>query len=1011
MVLPYPSGNEQRFGRVRVLVRCRPITAKEEQEACDRIEVGEDYKSILVHNNDADAVAGRRFAFDRVFTAAADQADMFEEVIPLVEHVLDGLHATILAYGQTGSGKTYTMDGLNYRRVESSRVGIEGDVANTPVAQHGMILRAIHYLFDRACARSQMSSAPAEACSEETKREKEDVEGPDVATAGGNDRASERVTYSFRCSYYEIYSEQIIDLLRPTPWSVVQEQQQDNSLKKPHSSCEAKTDKRRASTTRKEAMPVTGLRVRWCRGDTFRVENLFRCECDTASRMQSAFLAGVRQRTMGSHCLNEQSSRSHSIFTIQVRCHGGPIGDDLIRQSELTFVDLAGSEKLRMLSASPSTTLVQQSININTSLFALGKVITALGSSGVSGSLSSSRKPTRGHIPYRDSKLTMLLKHALGGNSLTLMIACIASSDACIEETVNTLLYAGRARNITNVPRVNEESAAALVRSLRREIARLQMELEYYRDIAAGVLDKRTARVQQQRRHASQAHMPADAALTMETEVEVNPHDHARNGGDRRVIPSDSDREEPMDDSTREGRHGHAGHHGEGGVDENQVRQLADSLLDACGMLKRVMHVNTELQRAYAAIKQSNEAAAQREVGLNAENIALRERVAMLETVVLDEAFVDRSPRTPTADAGEASAVTTASDAADVTEGGGRRASVAHTPAPSPVRASTRRKTDTDVNGRADVCASASYRDETNTAPCAAPTHKTDSGDVAETPRHTSPGERTAHTRRHRRHGSRRKRGSRQEHLADVARTYTQRYHNSRRVETYADYYGAAQQLPAHKDDCTGNMMRKVETLLRTMPTKEVAELLPSSLHSQRTFGALSFAGAREEVSAFEQKRQARELRLAELRQRQSELQASVRQEFSRKARCGNGEGDVYCVRPNTTSIITLGEATAQRPLRKEEQPRYSTSSYHHSVDDLYGSSSNSYIRKERSAHLSSSLVVAAAYGGSRSARTQSRKAKERPGEDTRDYMASKSLHGGSGGENYMTKLMRYLNQ
>uniref|UniRef100_A0A8C3RE57 Kinesin family member 21B n=1 Tax=Cyanoderma ruficeps TaxID=181631 RepID=A0A8C3RE57_9PASS len=190
---------------------------------------------------------------------------------------------------------------------------------------------------------------------------------------------------------------------------------------------------------------------------------------------------GALSRTTASTQMNVQSSRSHAIFTIhlcQTRVCARP--DSLLDGSQpaaeyetLTakfhFVDLAGSERLKRTGATGER--AKEGISINCGLLALGNVISALG--------DQSKKVV--HVPYRDSKLTRLLQDSLGGNSQTIMIACVSPSDRDFMETLNTLKYANRARNIKNKVVVNQDKTSQQISALRAEIARLQMELMEYK--------------------------------------------------------------------------------------------------------------------------------------------------------------------------------------------------------------------------------------------------------------------------------------------------------------------------------------------------------------------------------------------------------------------------------------------------------------------------------------------------------------------------------------------------
>uniref|UniRef100_A0A3B3TJW3 Kinesin-like protein KIF21B n=1 Tax=Poecilia latipinna TaxID=48699 RepID=A0A3B3TJW3_9TELE len=133
------------------------------------------------------------------------------------------------------------------------------------------------------------------------------------------------------------------------------------------------------------------------------------------------------------------------------------------------FVDLAGSERLKRTGATGER--AREGISINCGLLALGNVISALGD----------QTKKAGHVPYRDSKLTRLLQDSLGGNSRTVMIACVSPSDRDFMETLNTLKYANRARNIKNKVVVNQDKTSQQINALRAEVARLQMELMEYK--------------------------------------------------------------------------------------------------------------------------------------------------------------------------------------------------------------------------------------------------------------------------------------------------------------------------------------------------------------------------------------------------------------------------------------------------------------------------------------------------------------------------------------------------
>ncbi|XP_057573994.1 chromosome-associated kinesin KIF4A isoform X6 [Hippopotamus amphibius kiboko] len=161
--------------------------------------------------------------------------------------------------------------------------------------------------------------------------------------------------------------------------------------------------------------------------------------------------------------MNSQSSRSHAIFTISIEQRKKSDKNSSFR-SKLHLVDLAGSERQKKTKAEGDR--LKEGININRGLLCLGNVISALGDD-----------KKGGFVPYRDSKLTRLLQDSLGGNSHTLMIACVSPADSNLEETLNTLRYADRARKIKNKPVVNIDPQTAELNHLKQQVQQLQVLL------------------------------------------------------------------------------------------------------------------------------------------------------------------------------------------------------------------------------------------------------------------------------------------------------------------------------------------------------------------------------------------------------------------------------------------------------------------------------------------------------------------------------------------------------
>ena len=189
---------------------------------------------------------------------------------------------------------------------------------------------------------------------------------------------------------------------------------------------------------------------------------------------------GILYRTTSSTLMNLQSSRSHAIFTISLvqqtepcspQIHSDGLNPEDCEQnglenefisSKFHFVDLAGSESIKKTGSTGET--LKEGISINKGLLCLGNVITAL---------TDQTKLNR-HIPYRDTKLTRILQDSLGGNSRTYMIACISPAESNFQETLNTMKYASRGRNIKNKPIINLDPKSALISSLRKQIIGLK---------------------------------------------------------------------------------------------------------------------------------------------------------------------------------------------------------------------------------------------------------------------------------------------------------------------------------------------------------------------------------------------------------------------------------------------------------------------------------------------------------------------------------------------------------
>ncbi|KAF1662326.1 Kinesin-like protein KIF16B, partial [Aptenodytes patagonicus] len=260
------------------------------------------------------------------------------------------------------------------------------------------------------------------------------------------------VSFRTEVSYLEIYNERVRDLLR-----------------------------RKSSKT-------NNLRIREHPKEGPYVEDLSKHLVQNYTDVEELMDAGNINRTTAATGMNDVSSRSHAIFTINFTQAKFDSEMPCETVSKIHLVDLAGSERADATGA--TGVRLKEGGNINKSLVTLGNVISALADLSQDATNPLSKKK-QVFVPYRDSVLTWLLKDSLGGNSKTIMIATISPADVNYGETLSTLRYANRAKNIINKPTINEDPNVKLIRELRAEIARLKALLAQGNQIA--LLDSPTA--------------------------------------------------------------------------------------------------------------------------------------------------------------------------------------------------------------------------------------------------------------------------------------------------------------------------------------------------------------------------------------------------------------------------------------------------------------------------------------------------------------------------------------
>lgn len=376
----------------------------------------------------------KQFIFDRVFEEDTAQGDVWGYVSDSVNSFVQGYNVSILAYGQSGSGKSYTM-------------GTSGPQEQDDPAHMGIIPRAAQTLFEKLNAASVR---PMSVSGLRTPKR--------YSTHASAQTMQGDSSWTLKATYVEIYNEQLRDLLVP------------------------------------ETVPQADRATVAIREDTkgrILLTGLTQYDINSADDIYDALNFGSSIRQTDATAINARSSRSHAVFSLNLVQKKNDTGMSTPRRehsraspsessirpetvvtidSKLHFVDLAGSERLKNTGATGDR--AKEGISINAGLASLGKVISQLSS-----------KQGNGHISYRDSRLTRLLQDSLGGNAITFMIACVTPATFHMNETLNTLDYARRARSIQVRPEIQqsheEGDKQAAIDRLRAEVSFLREQISH----------------------------------------------------------------------------------------------------------------------------------------------------------------------------------------------------------------------------------------------------------------------------------------------------------------------------------------------------------------------------------------------------------------------------------------------------------------------------------------------------------------------------------------------------
>lgn len=465
----------------QVVVRIRP--KKKGEKFCDDFgkSVNCNDEKNIKYNNNCICINNQKFLFDKVFKQETQQEDVYSYLSDnFLENLFEGYNCTIFAYGQTGSGKTYTM-GFDYINKVTENIGI--------------LPRFLNDIFNMIDKKQKTNN----------------------------------VTFDTSCTYIEIYNEEIIDLIDFTEEDydekignkcntstigtfINNKDLKINNKKKNNNNKLNKHISIREDINKKEII-LMGVK-------TAKVSNVN----DSFAILHKGNLLRTTERTF----MNDKSSRSHAIFTINLiqkknvivengttneinvnadienaknikkgnqkinsdinDLTNAPLNERIINTSEsnnvnkieenekkeeiicskLHFVDLAGSERAKRTETKGNR--LKEAININYGLLSLSNVIYGL-----------SNKKKAQHIPYRNSKLTRILQDSLGGNSKTVMIACISIEASDFYETFSTVKYAARTKKIKNNPIINYDMNNLIINDLRKQLFNLNLELKKYK--------------------------------------------------------------------------------------------------------------------------------------------------------------------------------------------------------------------------------------------------------------------------------------------------------------------------------------------------------------------------------------------------------------------------------------------------------------------------------------------------------------------------------------------------
>jgi hypothetical protein len=400
--------------RLKVAIRLRPFLSNENESNTGINMNPDDDRTIMISKS----LKTFKGTFDKILSTNSTQKDVFNFIKPCVYDIKKGINCTILAYGQTGSGKTYTMLGGDWSFSDSMKQNnknktlskdeynflLNKELVIDPFSEtNGIIPNLIMQLFN---------------------------------IYNNNQNSEENNNLLIKCSYIQVYNEQIYDLL---------EEIEQNEQKK-------KFDTIMYRNRNEKLINQTPLKLKNDKINGIIIEGVKEIETPTFFDIFDVLSLGETNRKIRHTNKNDMSSRSHTIFIINIQ----NIKSNVV--SKIKLCDLAGSERYDSRESYKKLHF-NEMCNINKSLLVLGNVIHSLGqinSNTTSKSPNKKNKNGKTFAPYKDSKLTQILEDSIGGNSLTYLIANISPCTENFEETISTLKFADRAHSIMSEVSMNQ---------------------------------------------------------------------------------------------------------------------------------------------------------------------------------------------------------------------------------------------------------------------------------------------------------------------------------------------------------------------------------------------------------------------------------------------------------------------------------------------------------------------------------------------------------------------------